>query len=58
MKKKVTIDEAVYAAIGLALHELADEVHDVESNVLTIKHETFSYSPWSSKAFSTFSIST
>ena len=27
MKKKVTIDGAVYAAIGLALHELADEVH-------------------------------
>jgi hypothetical protein len=52
MKKKVTIDEAVYAAISLALHELADEVHDVESNVLTITHETFSYSPWSSKAFS------
>jgi hypothetical protein len=52
MAKKVTTDEAVYAAIGLALHELAYEVHDVESNVITIKHEFISYSPWSSKAFS------
>jgi hypothetical protein len=51
MAKKVTSDKAVYAAIGLALHELSDEVHDVESNVLTIRHDFISYSPWSSKAF-------
>lgn len=51
-KKTKTEEAAIYAAIGLALHELADEVHDVESNVLTIKHDFISYSPWSSKAFS------
>jgi hypothetical protein len=51
MKKKATEqDSAVYAAIGLALHEMAEEVHDVEANIITIKHEFFGYSPWSSKA--------
>jgi hypothetical protein len=48
--KNVEIEGAVLAAIGLALHEMADEVHDIESNVLTIKYNNFGYSPWSAKA--------
>jgi hypothetical protein len=48
--KNIEIEGAVLAAIGLALHEMADEVHDIESNVLTIQYNNFGYSPWSSKA--------
>lgn len=48
--KKNEIDPAVVVAIGMALHEMAEEIHDVESNVLTIQHHNFGYSPWSSKA--------
>lgn len=39
----------VYAAIAMALHDMQNDVHDIESNVLTIKRERGSYSPWSSK---------
>lgn len=37
---------AVYAAIAMALHEELGGVHDVESNVLTIKRRR---SAWSAK---------
>ncbi|MBB3187292.1 hypothetical protein [Microbacter margulisiae] len=47
--KKEEVDKTALAAIGLALHEMAEEVHDVESNVLTIQYNNFGYSPWSSK---------
>lgn len=41
----------VYAAIGLALHEIQSDVHDIEDMVLTISHdEKHEDSPWSSKA--------
>lgn len=39
----------IYAAIGLALHEQLDNVHDVENTVLTIHRMPNYYSPWSSK---------
>ena len=41
----------VYAAISMALHEMQDEVHDVEETVLTITPVKRSYSPWSSKIY-------
>ncbi len=40
----------VTAAISLALY-LASELHDEESNVLTIKKVSRTYSPWSSKIY-------
>ena len=41
----------VYAAISMALHEMQDEVHDVEETVLTITRVKRIYSPWSSKIY-------
>ncbi len=38
-------------AISMALHLLFDEVHDTESNVITIKRIERRYSPWSSKIY-------
>ena len=53
MKKKeeLKVSDEVYAAIALALHTEMEEEHDIESTVLTIKHTSFSYSPWSSKIY-------
>jgi len=39
------------AAIAMALHLFFDEVHDDESNVITIKRIERRYSPWSSKIY-------
>jgi len=39
------------AAIAMALHLFYDEVHDDESNVITIKRIERRYSPWSSKIY-------
>ncbi|MDD3040173.1 OadG family transporter subunit [Bacteroides sp.] len=41
----------VYAAISMALHEMQNDVHDVEETVLTITRVKRSYSPWSSKIY-------
>jgi len=38
-------------AIAMALHQFYDEVHDDESNVITIKRIERRYSPWSSKIY-------
>ena len=38
-------------AIAMALHLYYDEVHDDESNVITIKRIERRYSPWSSKIY-------
>lgn len=43
--------DEVYAAIGMALYELSEEVHDVETTVLTIEKVKRDYSPWSSKIY-------
>jgi len=40
----------VAAAISMAIY-LASELHDEESNVLTIKKVSRTYSPWSSKIY-------
>lgn len=39
------------AAIGAALYELDEDVHDIENTVLTIQKVTRTYSPWSSKIY-------
>jgi len=40
------------AAIAMALHMFFNEMHDEESNVITIKQVKKRYSPWSSKVYS------
>ena len=39
------------AAIALALHLAYSDVHDVESQIITIKKVERRYSPWSSKIY-------
>jgi len=39
------------AAIGMALLLYHEDIHDEESNILTIKRVNRRYSPWSSKIF-------
>lgn len=39
------------AAISMALHLYFDDVHDKESNILTIKRIERRYSPWNSKIY-------
>lgn len=41
----------VNAAISMALHLFFDEMHDEESNVITIQRVRKVYSPWSSKIY-------
>ena len=46
------IEGNVTAAISLALHLHFSELHDEESNIVTIKKVKKAYSPWSSKIYS------
>lgn len=46
------IEGNVTAAISLALHLYFNELHDEESNIVTIKKIKKAYSPWSSKIYS------
>lgn len=39
------------AAISMALHLMLSDVHDEESNIITIKRIERRYSPWSSKIY-------
>lgn len=39
------------AAIAMAIHLLFSEIHDEESNVITIRKISKTYSPWSSKIY-------
>jgi hypothetical protein len=41
----------VAVAIAMALHELSQEMHDVENAVLTFGLHGKVYSPWSSKIY-------
>ena len=46
------LDEgAIFAAIATALYEVTEDVHDIESTVITIQKVTRRYSPWSSKFY-------
>lgn len=49
IKGEVSSNDIV--AISMALHLFYDEVHDDESNVITIKRIERRYSPWSSKIY-------
>lgn len=42
----------VFAAIALAMHEMQEDVHDVEDTILTIHQVERRYSPWNSKIYS------
>ena len=48
-KKNVFTDD--FAAIATAMHLYFNEVHDVESNVITINKIERRYSPWNAKIF-------
>jgi len=41
----------VNAAIAMALYQYLNELHDIESGVITIKRVSRNYSPWSSKLY-------
>jgi len=43
------INNDVLAAIAMALYDLQDEVHDTESNILTIRRPVQQYLPWADK---------
>jgi len=49
-EKQLFIPGDVSAAISMALY-LCHELHDEESNVITIKRVSKTYSPWSSKSY-------
>ncbi|MDY0077968.1 MAG: OadG family protein [Bacteroidales bacterium] len=49
-EKTLTIPGEVAAAISMALY-ISCQLHDEESNVLTIKKVSRTYSPWSSKIY-------
>jgi hypothetical protein len=51
-KDDFIVEGNVTAAISLALHLYFNELHDEESNVVTIKKVKRAYSPWSSKIYS------
>ncbi len=51
MRKDATPGE-VFAAIALAMHEMQEDVHDVEDTILTIHQAERKYSPWNSKIYS------
>jgi hypothetical protein len=48
---KDNMNSEVAVAIAMALHELNQEVHDVENAVLTFGFNGKVYSPWSSKIY-------
>jgi Na+-transporting methylmalonyl-CoA/oxaloacetate decarboxylase gamma subunit len=47
-----SVEGNVTAAISLGLHLYFSELHDEESNIVTIKQVRKRYSPWSSKIYS------
>ncbi len=51
-KKDSTIEGNVTAAVSLAMHLYFNDLHDEESNIVTIRQIRKSYSPWSSKIYS------
>ncbi len=48
------VEGNVSAAIGMALHLYFNEMHDEESNIITICRIQKKYSPWSSKIYSIY----
>ncbi len=52
VNKEEVMSGEVNAAIAMALYLFYNEYHDEESNILTIKKTSKTYSPWSSKIYS------
>ncbi|UCH64892.1 MAG: OadG family protein [Ignavibacterium sp.] len=50
-KEKLSMTGEVNAAISMALYLHFEEIHDLETTVLTIKKVQKTYSPWSSKIY-------
>ena len=50
-KKDFSVTGEVNAAISMALYLYLNEMHDKESNVITINKVSKSYSAWSSKVY-------
>jgi Na+-transporting methylmalonyl-CoA/oxaloacetate decarboxylase gamma subunit len=48
---KTMMSGEVNAAIAMALFQYYNELHDLESGVITIKRVSKTYSPWSSKLY-------
>jgi len=51
INQKIEVTGEVNAAISMALFLYYNELHDKESNILTIKRVSKVYSPWSSKIY-------
>ena len=51
IRKKLKKSGDVNAAIALGLHMYFNELHDEESNIITIHTAQKQYSPWSSKIY-------
>ena len=49
--QRIEVTGEVNAAISMALYLYYNELHDEESNILTIKKVSKVYSPWSSKIY-------
>lgn len=49
--EKQVLTGELNAAVATALYLYFDEIHDYESNVITIRKVSKSYSPWSSKLY-------
>jgi Na+-transporting methylmalonyl-CoA/oxaloacetate decarboxylase gamma subunit len=49
--QRIEITGEVNAAISMALYLYLNELHDEESNILTIKRVSKVYSPWSSRIY-------
>lgn len=45
------IQAEVIAAIAVAINQFEEDLHDLESNIVTINRVTRAYSPWSSKIY-------
>jgi len=51
VEEMVDVSANEIAAISMALHLFINEMHDEESNVITIKRIERRYSPWNSKIY-------
>lgn len=49
--KDINIQGDINAAIAMGLHMYFNELHDEESNIITIHNAPKQYSPWSSKIY-------
>lgn len=49
--QSVNVKADVNVAIAMGLHMYLNELHDEESNIITIRNAQKQYSPWSSKIY-------